>query len=198
MHRLTHLEESVQQPEHIAELQDISTKLKSILDDDIRSISHRLYPSILRRGLIPALQSLTDQFESVFKVELILDEVLQEQEKVNHKLIPELARLSAYRIVEEALTNVVKHSHATAVVIKLAFSVDQAISIVIEDNGVGFDKDAISDGMGISTVNDYAEVSGGRCMIESMPDHGTSVIATIPLTAQAHDEAPQEKDQILE
>ncbi len=145
-HRLTQMETSIQQPEIIDELRNINEKLKAILDDDIRSISHRLYPSILRRGLIPALQSLADQFEMIVKVDLILDNTLIEAEKANRKYIPELARLSAYRIVEEALTNVVKHSHATLVMIKLTSSQNQEISLVIEDNGKGFDKDAVQMG----------------------------------------------------
>ncbi len=196
LHRLTHLETSLEQKEVVAEIQDIREKLRDILDDDIRSISHRLYPSILRRGLVPALQSLADQFEPVIRIDLNLDTTLVEQEKLNNKLIPELARLSAYRIVEEALTNVVKHAGASTVKIKLTRFQEYAVSVVIEDDGHGFDKEENTDGIGMSTMNDYAEVAGGTCLIESMPDHGTAVIATIPLNGQVHDEAQPEKDRL--
>lgn len=196
LHRLTQLENALHERGIVTELEDIREKLKNILDDDIRSISHRLFPSILRRGLIPALQSLVDQFEPVLSIELDLDTVLVDQEKLNHKLIPEMARLSAYRIVEEALTNVVKHSQATAVTVKLLPLREHAMTVVIEDNGLGFDMKAVSEGIGISTMNDYAEVVGGRCIIESIPDHGTTVVATIPLSGQAQDEVLEERDQL--
>ena len=122
MHRLKDLEQAAP-PELAAELADLQNDYGEALADHIRSITHRLYPSILRYGLVPALQvpalqSLTDTFQSTLDVELELNEAFVRLEKEDHGLIPEQVRLAAYRIVGEAFGNVVKHSNASGVTIR--------------------------------------------------------------------------------
>ena len=104
MHRLKDLEQAAP-PELAAELADLQNDYGEALADHIRSITHRLYPSILRYGLVPALQSLTDTFQETLDVELELDEAFVRLEKEDHGLIPEQVRLAAYRIAEEAFGN---------------------------------------------------------------------------------------------
>ena len=68
---------------------------------------------------MPALQSLEDQIESVIPIELDLDEDLVRREMADRNLILEQAKSAAYRIAEEALTNVVKHANETNVSVRL-------------------------------------------------------------------------------
>ena len=77
------------------EIKDLRSKFEELLEVEIRSISHQLYPSILRRGLIPALQSLGDSFEKVFPIQLELPEGFKERERSDHNLVPEHVRLAA-------------------------------------------------------------------------------------------------------
>jgi len=181
LHRLTELERSASPGELATELGDLRQKLGELLDSHIRPISHRLYPSILRQGLVPALQSLGDQFEAILAVEMELDEELMRQERANRRLIPEQVRLAACRIAEEALTNVVKHAKASRVILGLELPSEGWLRLTVRDNGQGFGEGSASGGLGILMMHDYAEVVGGRCTVHSAPGEGTGVTATFPL-----------------
>ena len=96
-------------------------------------------------------------------------------------MIPEQAKLAAYRIAEEALTNVVKHANATNVSVRLEASSGGWFKLTVLDDGKGFTPDESTEGMGIVGMRDYAEAIGGECVIQCAPGKGTKVIATLPL-----------------
>lgn len=181
LHRLTELERTAPTEELTNELGDLRQKLVELLESQVRSISHRLYPSILRRGLIAALQSLGDQFETAMAVEMELDDNLIQLERANPQLILEQVRLAAYRIAEEALTNAVKHAKASKVTIRLELSSEEWLRLTMRNDGQGFDIESMSSGQGILMMQDYAEVVGGNCIVHSAPEEGTEVTAMLPL-----------------
>ena len=180
--RLKELEKSAEPASMAEELEDLRKKFEELLDQQIRSIVHQLYPYILRRGFVPAIQSLGDQIESVMQIELELAEDLVLQERANRNFIPEPAKLAAYRIAEEALTNVVKHSEASKVTVQLEMPSEGWLRLTVMDDGHGFAADESSAGMGIVGMRDYAEAIGGECVIQRANGKGTRVIATIPLS----------------
>ena len=107
--------------------------------------------------------------------------------------LPDHIELALYRIAQECLQNVVKHSHATSARLTFAVDVDTA-RLEIVDDGVGFDTlenplggDEMG-GYGLLSMSERAEIVGGRLNIRSRPGSGTAVTATIPLPASA---APQ-------
>jgi signal transduction histidine kinase len=110
-----------------------------------------------------------------------LDEELVKKEKADTHLILEQVRLAAYRIAEEALTNAVKHAKASWVAIGLNLSSEGWLELTVRNDGRGFDMDRTPAGMGILTMQDYAEVVGGKCVIRSSPDEGTEVTVNLPL-----------------
>jgi signal transduction histidine kinase len=171
------------QREQAQELADLRQKLADLLDNQVRPISHRLYPSILRRGLIPALQSLCDHFEKSLTIDLELEEALVRSERANPNLMPEQVRLAAYRIAEEALTNIVKHTKASAVSMTLKRAADNWLRLELQDNGQGFDMAGAAGGRGLMMMQDYAAVAGGSCTIKSVPGAGTEITALLPLSA---------------
>lgn len=181
LHRLTELERTAPTEELTNELGDLRQKLVELLESQVRSISHRLYPSILRRGLVAALQSLGDQFETAMAVEMELDDNLIQRERANPQLILEQVRLAAYRIAEEALTNAVKHAKASKVTIRLELSSEEWLRLTMRNDGQGFDIESVSSGQGILMMQDYAEVVGGNCIVRSAPEEGTEVTAMLPL-----------------
>ena len=183
LHRLAEIERTANQSELAQELGDLRQKLADLLDNQVRPISHRLYPSILRRGLIAALQSLGDHFEQSLTIDFRLDKALAQSEKANPRLIPEQVRLAAYRIAEEALTNIMKHTKASVVSMTLNRSPDGWLCLELRDNGQGFDLASASDGRGLMMMQDYAAVAGGSCRIRSAPGEGTGVTALLPLSA---------------
>ena len=135
---------------------EVIEKMDQLIQEELGPLSRRLYPAILRRGLVPGLQSLGDQFESALTIMMELDERVVSEERADRNLIPDQARLAAYRIAEEALTNVVKHADATSV----------------------------TSGLGTVSMQDYSEAVGGGCTITSIPGKGTEVGATLPLLEQ--------------
>ena len=183
LHRLAEIERSEQKSELAGELGELRQRLADLLDNQVRPISHRLYPSILRRGLVAALQSLSDHFEQSLTIDLRIDEALVKGEKADNLLIPEQVRLAAYRIAEEALTNIVKHTKASAVSMTLKRAADNWLRLELQDNGQGFDMAGAAGGRGLMMMQDYAAVVGGSCTIKSVPGAGTEITALLPLSA---------------
>ncbi|MFO8101698.1 MAG: PAS domain S-box protein [Dehalococcoidia bacterium] len=181
LHKLADLEKKTSATEIAEELDDTRRKLAEVMEDQVRPISHRLYPSILRRGLAASLQSLGDQFETALEIETDLDEEIQKEERIEPKLIPEQVRLSAYRIAEEALTNAVKYARGSKVNITMKKLPEGWFRLSIKDSGPGFDTAGTDSGLGMLMMQDYAEMAGGNCTIRSMRGEGTEVTATLPL-----------------
>lgn len=174
--------EATAEPKGVAlELADLREKFEELLEQEIRSIVHQLYPYILRRGFVPALRSLGDQIESVISIEMDLDEELVRKERADRNLIPEQAKLAAYRIAEEALTNMVKHANASKISVRLETPFGGWFRLTVQDDGQGFAVEESSEGMGIVGMRDYAEAIGGECVILGAPGKGTQVTATLPL-----------------
>lgn len=181
LHRLTELERAASPRELAEQIRGLRQELAELLERQVRSISHRLYPSILRRGLVAALHSLEDQSEAALAIEMELDEEFVRQERADPKLIPEQVRLAAYRIAEEALTNAVKNAKASRITMALGPCSEGWLRLTVQDNGQGFDLGSVSGGLGLLMMQDYAEVVGGRCVVHSALDEGTEVTAILPL-----------------
>lgn len=179
-------------PDTHQELSALIEQLDDLTQNDITSLSRRLYPSILRRGMIPALQSLADQFEASFSITLDAGDRFKEREKQDREAIPETVKLAAYRIAEDALTNVLKHADATAVVIRVELPDREHLRIAVEDNGAGFDVDEAGRGLGLEAMQDYANAVGGSCTIWSTPGKGSVVTAHLPLTTPAPESLPEQ------
>jgi PAS domain S-box-containing protein len=95
--------------------------------------------------------------------------------------LPAPVETALYRVVQEALTNVLRHSAARRVSVVLMRSATQA-SAVVEDDGAGFDADAVAGNrLGILGMRERAALVGGSLTVESGPGRGTTVIARVPL-----------------
>mgnify|MGYP001099231323 CR=1 FL=1 len=185
LHKLKELEQKAPTNEMIEELKDIRQKLGEVVEDQVRPLSHRLYPSILRRGLVAALQSLCDRFETALEIETDLDPDIEIRERRDPRFIPEQVRLSAYRIAEEALTNAVKHVPGSRVSMRLRIIRPGWCHLSLQDSGPGFDFEATESGLGTFMMQDYAEMVGGHCLIESITGKGTRVLVTLPIEGPA-------------
>ena len=98
---------------------------------------------------------------------------------------PSAVGRDAYRIVQESLTNVVKHASADHVSITLVRKGPAAV-VVVEDDGTGFDPAGLRDGaLGIAGMRERVALVGGRLTIESSPSRGTTLVAEVPATADA-------------
>ena len=84
-----------------------------------------------------------------------------------------------YRIIQETLANVARHSQAVHVGVSLVFNA-QTVQVIVSDDGIGFDVKCKANGMGLRTIKERVESIGGEVSIISAPGEGTKVIITIP------------------
>lgn len=147
--------------------------------DEVRGIALRLRPSVLDDlGLIPALEWYTTDLERRSGIAIIL----------NHRDVPrmdDLVATAAYRIAQEALTNVVRHSAASHAEVSLEGEGD-FLRITVTDNGKGFDVSHLSesDCLGLAGMRERAGLAGGSLEIESSPGKGTQVRCRLPVSGR--------------
>jgi signal transduction histidine kinase len=143
---------------------------------DVRRLAVQLRPKALDDfGLVPALQRLVQTFSESSGINVDLESRLAETR------LPSEVETTLYRIVQEALTNVVKHAEATNVSI-LLMRRDGSMTAVIEDNGRGFEPDAVrADSLGLDGIRERAELHDGRLTIETSPGTGTTLVVEVPL-----------------
>lgn len=141
----------------------------------VRRIAARLHPTVVDQvGLVPALRSLAQEVErgSPLRVRLELDEQLPPP-------APEPAR-AAYRIVQEALRNVVRHAKATQAVVRMERQ-GRHLVFRIRDDGRGFDPTVVPrTGLGLASLRERALIVGGTVDIASRPNEGTAITVRLP------------------
>jgi PAS domain S-box-containing protein len=148
------------------------------ISDEVRRISHELHPSILEHaGLVAALRSHCREFSQQTQIDA----------QVTNDNAPEsidpVAGTALFRLSQEALQNVAKHSGATQV--RLCVSgVGQGIRLSIADNGKGFDtgRRQTAGGLGLISMNERVRSLGGRLSIESSPQGGVRLTVWVPLS----------------
>ena len=103
--------------------------------------------------------------------------------------LPAVVEVAAYRIVQEAITNVARHAHARTCRIRLSVDRDASmLELEVRDEGVGMPKNRVA-GVGLSSMRERAVELGGTCEVESIPPAGTRVMAHLPLPTS--EEPPQ-------
>jgi signal transduction histidine kinase len=149
-------------------------RIRDILQE-VRRFSRDLRPSILDDlGLMPALEWLTGELKANYWIDTSLSKIGEER-----RLTPE-AELLFFRIVQEALTNVVKHAHASKAEVKVEF-VERKFAVTIIDNGVGFSPQQNVEGwlhsgkLGLAGMEERVHLLGGKLKITSEPDKGAII-----------------------
>jgi two-component system sensor histidine kinase UhpB len=146
-----------------------------LLMNHVRQLARQLYPPPLDSVPLPkALESLCSSFSQDAKlyVDFSSDKDLPP--------IPPLQATVLYRQVQEGLNNVVKYAKATSVWINLDY-IDGEVGLSLEDNGQGFDLNAIENGMGLRSLEERFRLLNGRFEIESTPGEGTRLCSFLPL-----------------
>ena len=142
---------------------------------DVRRLAVELRPAALDDfGLVPALQRLAETFAEQTGVSVHVEAALGDQR------LPGESETALYRIVQEALTNVIKHAQATTVSVVLTRKGESVVA-VIEDDGRGFDpSQPREDGLGLLGMRERIALLSGRVTVESSPGRGTTVAVEVP------------------
>ena len=169
------VEEATDEGERAEALSAVREQVVETLHD-VRRLAVELRPKALDDfGLVPAIERLAVTFSEQVGVETDVEAALGEE-----RMPPEI-ETALYRIVQEALTNVVKHARATRVSI-LIVRKPRSVAAVIEDDGVGFDPEAArEDGIGLVGMRERVGLLDGRLDVEAAPGSGTTIVAEVPL-----------------
>jgi two-component system sensor histidine kinase UhpB len=163
----------------VAEIRD---QVDEIREQDVRELSHRLHPSIIRAGLVAALESLADETPRL-DVQLIVDEAIRAFDDPADSALPDVVRLTGYRVAEEALGNAVRHAQATLVTIRLSTNAGE-LELEITDNGRGFDQQHVRPGLGLGSMAARVGRVGGSWELHSIPGRGTRVRVILPYSVE--------------
>ncbi len=178
-------------PEGLArELEEMTCMIQDNIQE-VRRIQRALRPPIIDDlGIVPAISWFTREFEGTYKGIRIEREMDVQESDLSDPL-----KTAIFRIVQEGLNNVARHSQANLVHLSLLRRGDR-IDLAIRDNGLGFDverahpSDGTPRGMGIEGMRERAELSGGSFEVESVPGKGTSIRASWPLGRSLLNEPP--------
>jgi signal transduction histidine kinase len=163
-------------PDAAAQLDALAAVRQQVVETlhDVRRLAVELRPKALDDfGLVPALERLTQTFIEQTGLKLDLEARLGEER------LPAETETALYRMVQEGLTNVVKHAQAENVSIVLTNG-RGSVTALIEDDGRGFDADAGHEGMGLDGMRERLALLGGMLRIESRPGGGTTIVGEIP------------------
>ncbi len=181
---LKHIEDSSTDSSNIAKAAELRSLTAHTLDL-MRDMAMELRPSTLDHlGLVAALERYVAEYGRKHSLEADFDAGGLDGARLESQ-----AETALYRIVQEALTNVVRHARARGVSVLLERRGSQAI-LVVEDDGVGFDVEAVrrlrapAGVLGILGMEERALLVGGSLTIESQPGSGTAIFVEVPLEGE--------------
>jgi PAS domain S-box-containing protein len=150
--------------------------------DETRRIQMNLRPSMLDDlGILATIKWFCRQFEATYSKTRI-----SQSFKIEEHEVPNSLKTVIFRVLQEGLNNIAKHSMAKMVLLSLQ-KTDQAIKLVIRDNGQGFDllrvqsPNGTTQGLGLTNMRERTELSGGTFEIESTLGKGTTIRASWPI-----------------
>ena len=153
------------------EFDKITDILQKVMKD-ARGIMNNLRPSILdEMGLIPTIGWLTQEYQKTYGHIQVLKQV-----EAVEKDIPDVLMVVMFRVLQEALNNFARHGRGTLVELSLLKSGD-TLQLRIQDNGQGFDVERVQKGLGLESMRERVELSGGEFQIESVIGQGTTIRA---------------------
>jgi len=146
---------------------------------DVREAILGLREASRTQGLVEALAAYLDKYGQQSGLAVELESAID-----GDPALPVASEIQVIRVIQEALTNVRKHARATRAHVRLASAQPGTLTIVVEDDGRGFDPAAApasrDGGYGLQTMRERMQLAGGSLRIDSRPGRGTRVIAVVP------------------
>jgi signal transduction histidine kinase len=156
------------------------TEAERLVDDvrrELTDLIHELRPAALKgEGLVKATRQLASETENLLGIPILV-------RVQGERTIPLDIEQTLYRILQGALSNVARHSFAKKVEIQLSYSRDD-IQVSVEDDGIGFQPDEHSYGVGLKSIQERIDLLNGTMRIISQPNAGTQLIVIAPINSQ--------------
>jgi signal transduction histidine kinase len=142
---------------------------------EIRSLSQSLMiPSLGDLGLIDSIEDLAENINVTKKVRVFF-----KHRDIDENFLDDNQKLTLFRIIQEGLNNVIKHSGATRVIIELSKK-EKTIQLDIKDNGKGFDLRNIKKGFGLNNIRNRVYLLNGNLTVETQPGKGCTLVVELP------------------
>jgi signal transduction histidine kinase len=143
--------------------------------DEIRQLSQSLMiPSLGDLGLVDSIEDLVENINATKKITAVFL-----CEEIDENILDENQKLALFRIVQEALNNIVKHAEATATIIELLIKGD-IINLIIKDNGKGFDPAAVKNGAGLNNIRNRVYLLNGTLTLDTQLGKGCALVVELP------------------
>ncbi|WP_298903724.1 sensor histidine kinase [uncultured Psychroserpens sp.] len=160
------------------ELYDKTNQLIDEAYDKVRTVAHAKNSGVIaKQGLLKAINDMAENISASNKIKIdVIDHGLETR-------LENSLELTIFRIIQELITNVIKHARASEATIHITNHED-SLNIMVEDNGIGFNPSQVTKtnkGMGISSIDKRIEHLEGSMTIESEKKQGTTIIIDIPL-----------------
>ena len=163
----------------IARKAESITKHANDLYAQCRAIVRRLRPEILD---VLGLEDAVDEMVRSYNSTAHPGREFSFRSEGNMQTLESSVSIAAYRLIQEALSNCVKHSQASHVLVEMRIDVQRnQLDIVVRDDGIGFDASASTPSVGLIGMRERIDAFNGRLELLSDPETGTTVLATIPL-----------------
>lgn len=173
------LDDALKQDDNVAKAQEDVQRIRNGVDEahtELRELLNSFRAPIGQRGLVPALQKLVDRFGQETSIHAFFQKDGREPSMTSSE------EMQILRIAQESLANIRKHAEANAVRLLLTCRAEGALSLLIEDDGVGFDNAGKTgnpgEHIGLSIMEERARRLGGEIKIESEVGEGTRVELT--------------------
>ena len=157
----------------------------SVVDEsfrEVRSISHNLLPNaLIKRGLARAVRDFLDKLAPNGRLKINLEVVGLDR---GGRLEPTVENV-LFRVIQELVQNILKHARATEITLQIVRH-EHELTVLVEDNGVGFDPAALGEeaGIGLKNIESRMAYLGGRVEFDAAPGRGTTVTLEVPLVAE--------------
>jgi len=154
------------------------TEAVSEMSTDLHNISHQLHPTKLDlQGFVPAIASFCREFSDQCELQV----TFLHHDVPDH--VPQDVAICLFRIVQEALRNIVKHTNSSEAKVELSV-LGGAIDLSVSDAGAGFNPESVlrKGGLGLISMRERLEFIGGQLVIHSQPPYGTRIRVRVPLS----------------
>jgi signal transduction histidine kinase len=162
-------------------VRNVCDDLERIRETDVRQASHVLHPSVIRMGLVSACRSLASRIADVLPVQIEVSPGFTELDVIGKSKLPTDVRLIAYRVIEEAIGNTLRHAKASRVKLNFSRVEQDTFEVVIQDDGCGFDTTQPSAGLGFASIDARVHAVHGLWNISSQIGGPTELMVRLPL-----------------
>jgi len=162
-------------------LREVRAQIEDVREGDVRETSRMLYPESLEIGMVPAVRSLLARMPPDIATRMV---VADDVRSLDDPVAPQLTqseRLLAVRVVEEAVTNALRHGGAHSLRVSIDLDVD-CLAVAVVDDGSGFDAPTAGPSSGTKRLQERLALIGGRLNVASVPGEGTRVEARVPIS----------------